>query len=185
MWDMAFHLLWPIAWSAAERRLGNFDRHSVEDIAIAAIAEAAEKVKLGEVATFDELKTLTGLIAQRRALDHIRRMQAARRAAGATETLEGRDDPVSMSPGPLEKVEATDLAKLLWELLAGRLSERPRELLQAFYVDGLTQEEIAERFGMPIATVGVTLMRSRKALATFLKKHPKLMKELREASRFI
>src|SRR6266849_2439014 len=90
MWEVAFHWLWPVAWSAAQRRLATFAPAEVEDVAVGAIRDAAEEVQAGKVDSFDELKALTGVIASRRALDHVRRMQAERRATGATETIEGR-----------------------------------------------------------------------------------------------
>jgi RNA polymerase sigma factor (sigma-70 family) len=182
MWDCAFHWLWPVAWSAAQRRLATFAPAEVEDVAVVAIREAAEQVQAGKVDSFDELKALTGVIASRRALDHIRRMQAERRASGATETIEGREDLASSAPGPLEQVDARDLAKLLTGL-AAKLPERQRELLKAYYLDGHKQAELAETFGLPMGTVGVTLSRALESLREELRKQPQLMKELLEALR--
>ncbi len=182
MWDRAFLLLWPVAWSAAQRRLAKFAPAEVEDVAIGAIREVADEVRAAKVGSFDELMALTGVIASRRALDHIRRMRAQRRAAGKTETIEGRKELVSSAPSPLEQADAHDLAKLLMDL-ATNLSERQRQLLKAYYLDGLKQAELAERFGMNMGTVGVTLSRALKSLRNDLRKYPQLMKELLEARR--
>ena len=179
-WGFAFHWLWAVAWSAAERRLGNSFPHELEDVAITAIGTAAEKV--GEVASFDELQALTAVISDRRALDCIRRMKAERREAGATESIEGKEHLASAEPGPLEEVDARDLAKLLTEL-AAKLQTIDRQLLLACYFDGQKQAELAKRFGIPLGTVGVKLSRALKALRNELNKHPDLLKEMLEALR--
>lgn len=182
MWDCAFHWLWPIAWSAAQRRLATLAPAEVEDVAVDAIREAAELVQAGKVDSFDELKALTGIIGSRRALDHIRRMQAERRAVGATEPIEGHKDLTSSAPGPVEQVDARDLAKLLMRLVM-QIPKRQRELLKAYYLDGHKQAELAEMFDLPMGTVGVTLSRALESLREELRKQPHLMKELLEALR--
>lgn len=180
-WEMAFHWLWPVAWTTAERRLGYSYNADVEDIAISAIRECAEKVKAGQVVSFEQLKALTGVIAYRRALDHVRRMQAQRRATGATDTLEGRET-LALSRGPLEELDARELAQHLVEL-SDKLSERQRELLIGYYLRGEKQAELAARLDIPIGTVGVTLTRALTSLRKELRKRPGLMKELQEILR--
>lgn len=182
MWDCAFHWLWPIAWSAAHRRLAEFAPGDIEDVAVCAIREAAEMVQAGAVGSFEELKSLTGVISRRRALDHIRRMQAERRASGATESIEGHEELSSSAPGPLEQVNSLDLARLLVNLTE-TLPEHQQQLLRLYYVDGLKQVELAEKLGKPIGTVGVTLSRALESLRAELRKHPQLMKEFLEALR--
>ena len=184
MWEVAFHWLWPVACVAAHRRLGNLYAHDVEDVAISAIGEAAEAVQAGKVASFEQLKALAGVIANRRALDHIRHMQAERRATGSTETLEGRENLASSAPTPLEELDACDLARLLVEL-ARKLPGNQRRLLLACYFEGLKQTELAERFEIPIGTVGVTLSRALESLREELRNHPQWMKEFRERLRFL
>jgi RNA polymerase sigma-70 factor (ECF subfamily) len=134
------------------------------------------------VESFEDLKALTGVIASRRALDLVRRMQAERRAAGVTETIEGQEELASPEAGPVERVDANELARSL-TVLAAKLPGRQRQLLQAYYVEGLKQAELAEAFGMPMGTVGVTLSRALESLREELRKHPRLMKELLEALR--
>lgn len=182
MWDVAFYWLWPVACAAANRRLATFAPAEVEDVAVGAIREAAEQVQAGKVENFEDLKALTGVVASRRALDLVRRMQAERRAADMTETMEGREDLASTEPGPLERVDSHELAKLL-TALAAKLPERQRQLLQAYYVEGLKQAELAKAFGIPMGTVGVTLSRALESLREELRKQPQLMKELLEALR--
>jgi RNA polymerase sigma factor (sigma-70 family) len=182
VWLFAFQWLWPVACTAANRRLATFAPGEVEDVAVGAIREAAGQVQAGKVESFDDLKALTGVIAARRALDLVRRMQAARRSSGMTETTEGREELASAEPGPLERVDANELARLL-TALAAKLPDRQRQLLQAYYVEGLKQSELATVFGMPMGTVGVTLSRALESMREELRKNPQLMKELQEAIR--
>jgi RNA polymerase sigma-70 factor (ECF subfamily) len=182
-WEIAYSVwLWPVAYSAAQRRLATLAPEEIEDIAVGAIQEAAELVQAGKVESFDDLKALTGVIASRRALDRVRRLQAQRRSAGLTETMEGREDLASPEPGPLERVDANELARML-TALAAKLPGRQRQLLQAYYLEGMKQAELAQAFGMPMGTVGVTLSRALASLREELAKQPQLMKELLEALR--
>lgn len=182
MWSCAFHFLWPVAYSAAFRRLERIAPNEVEDIAIIAIREAAEQVAEGNVESLEDLKGLVAVIASRRALDLVRRMRAERRAAGVTETLEGREDLASAEPGPLEQANANDVAKLLSALMRN-FSREDLELLRAYYFRGMKQEEIAELYGMPLGTVGVKLSRALKKLRAEIIKNPELLKELLEELR--
>jgi RNA polymerase sigma factor (sigma-70 family) len=176
-WDDAFSWLWPIAWSAAKRRLVSFSPEDEKDVAMIAIREAAELVRDGEVSSFDELKALTGVIAYRRALDHVRRRRAERRSLDATSPLDDSPEPVSSNPGPVEAVSASDLARVLVDL-AAKLPERPRAMLLAYYLHGQKQAELARAFGVPLGSVGVTLSRALETLRQELARHPELLQEL-------
>jgi RNA polymerase sigma factor (sigma-70 family) len=180
MWEAAYFWLWPVARSAARRKLGPSCEADVEDVASAAIVEAAEQV--GDVSSFEELKALTGIIARRRAVDHIRRMQAERRGGGRIESLAGREEEQAEERDPLAEVDSVELARVVARLLS-RLSPKQRDLLRAYHQEGLTQAEIAERFGIPPGTVAVTLSRGLRALRTELERHPRLLKELKERLR--
>lgn len=184
-WECAYYWLGSQAFSAVKRRLDTLFPADVPDIVVIAIKQAADEVTTGRIKlrSFDELIVFTSVIADRRAKDHIRRMQAERRATSATETIEGRTDLVSATPSPLELADAQDVARLLMELAAAHLRETPLKLLKDHYLDGLTQEELAKRHDIPLGTVGVTLSRALKALRKEIEKHPGLMKELKEALR--
>ena len=181
-WERAYFFLWPVAYSSARRTLPTLQHESIEDVAISAIQEAAQEVKDGRVTNFDQLKALTAVIARRRAVDHLRRLKAERRGSGVTEIIECRDDLISTAPNPLERVDAHDVADLLIELLR-RLDETERKLLKSYYLDGLKQAELAERFGWPMGTVGVKLSRALESMRSELQKYPQLMKEFREILR--
>ena len=182
MWETAFHFLWPVAWSAAHQRLqpDSFSPSDVEDVAVAAITEAAEQV--AQVADFAELKTLTAVIAQRRAIDFVRRSQAVRRNTSATVSFEGNENLPDEEPNPLGRLQAAELARFLTGLMSA-LPRGQRKLLFGYYVQGKTQAELAAECGMPMGTVGVTLSRALLAMREELKKQPHLAKEFEEALR--
>lgn len=69
---------------------------------------------------------------------------------------EQRDDP-------LDELIARERASRLWEAL-DRLKTIDREALMAFYIQGQSLIEIAERFGVPIGTVKRRLHTARKRL---------------------
>ena len=182
MWDIAFHWLWPVACMAANRRLASFGWAEVEDVAVGAIREAAEQVQTGQAESFEDLKALTCVIANRRALDLVRRRQAERRSASMTESMEGQEGLAATDPSPLERVDANELARLL-TALASKLPDRQQKLLRGYYLEGAKQAELAKAFGMPLGTVGVTLSRALESLREEMRKQPRLMKELLEALR--
>ncbi len=182
-WDCAYHWLWPVAYSAAFRRLERIAPHDVEDVAINAIRKAAEEVEAGKVESFEDLKGLVVVIATRGALDLIRRKQAECRSTEVTESIEGHKELLPAdAPGPLELANANDVSQLLSSLMV-KLSREERELLRAYYFRGWKQEEIADDFGKPLGTVGVQLSRALKKLREEIGKNPELMKELQEALR--
>ncbi len=176
-WELACESLWPVAWTAAARRLPSFHRDQAEDIAVTAINKTALLVMDGKVKDSDHLRRLTSQIADKLAVDHIRWMTAQQRDISATEPLEGKEHLPAQGPGPFENVDAGDLALFLVEV-AENLPEQQRLLLKGFYLDGLTQAELAEKYGVPIGTVGVTLRRALETFRKELRKHPKLMQEL-------
>ena len=184
-WGCAYYWLGSQALVAVKRRLDTHFPADVDDIVVTAIKQAADAVTTGKckLSSFEELIAFTSVIADRRAKDHIRRMEANRRAASATETIEGRTDLVSATPSPLELADAQEVARLLMELAATHLRETPLQLLKDHYLHGRTQEELAEKHNIPLGTVGVTLSRALKTLRKEIEKHPGLMKELKEALR--
>jgi RNA polymerase sigma factor (sigma-70 family) len=181
-WAFTFQLLWPVASSAARRRLQNSWPLDVEDVAITAIKEAAEEVEARQVHNFTKLKALTVVIANRRALDHIRHMQAERRTPEETDILEPRRDLERVPPDPFEQTNKHIVADLLASLM-NKLPDRQSQLLKAYYLEGLTQAELAKKLGMKMGTVGVTLSRALESMREILQEYPQLMKELPEELR--
>lgn len=67
------------------------------------------------------------------------------------------------TPSPLREAERGELRELLTAAMA-RLTERQREIVQLFEIDGFTSPEIADMLDMPDGTVRWHLHEARQAL---------------------
>jgi RNA polymerase sigma-70 factor (ECF subfamily) len=81
-----------------------------------------------------------------------------------TQVLEGAS---GQHDDPLDELIARERARRLWEGL-DRLKALDREALVAFYIQGQSLIEIAERLGIPIGTIKRRLHVARKRLKTEL-----------------
>lgn len=177
-WELAFHGLWPLAWSAARRRLPRSSPQEVEDIAISAIEQAARAVIAGQVADLRKLRALVVVIARRRAIDHLRRQASAGRIDPDTDP-DAQPDP---GRGPLDRLSDLELAEIL-DLLSHVLRGPEREVLRDYYTGGLKLREIAEKHHLPLGTVGAMLHRALGKLRAELATQPRLLQELEELLR--
>lgn len=180
-WDEAFRWLWPGVFAVSELKLKPFLPGDVEDVAIEALEELVEKVR--EVARVEELKPLAASIAHHRAVSRLRERFAKKRGAGQTESLEALqsegNDPAEPADGasPLAAFAQTELAGLLTEVQR-ELKPDQRIVLDDFFIQGMSYEEIAKKRGLAMGSVGVYLKRSLEAIRKLGARHPKLMKEL-------
>ena len=166
-WDMAFPWLWPAAFGAAQVTLQPYLPAEVEDVAIESLEALVEKVR--ELKSVEELKPLVASIAHHRAVSLLREQFAKKRGEGKTIPLdplreEGPADcPDPSSGSPLDTLEHKELAE--------RLRRTVRELRPPFdaimmdrFINELSYEEIAQKHGIPIGSVGVYLKRGLEAL---------------------
>lgn len=166
-WDEAFRWLWPVAFEVARGKLSPFLPADVEDAAIESLEELVEKVR--EVKRVEELKPLLASIAHHRAVSRLREHFAAKRGAGKTGSLEamayGNGDAFD-APGedsPLTALEQKDLAEGLGRLLA-ELKPPTGEILSDFFLHRLSYEEIAQKRGVAMGSVGVYLKRGLETM---------------------
>ncbi|MFM1769255.1 MAG: sigma factor, partial [Verrucomicrobiota bacterium] len=118
----------------------------------------------GGVPDVEELKGLVAEITRRRAVDLMRRLRAGRRDINVTKPLGDSEEQLpAPEPDGLSELDRREVGAMLSALMR-TLSTGEQRLLRAFYVDGLKQREIAEAFGIPLGTVGVTLDRARRKL---------------------
>lgn len=87
-------------------------------------------------------------IARRRAIDRVRSEQASRNRAAriALEQLEREHDDVAEAA--IRDSERSTVASAL-----GNLSQLQRQAIELAYYDGLTQNQIADRLGVPLGTI--------------------------------
>ena len=180
-WDGAFRWLWPVAFAVAELKLKPFLPSDVEDVAIETLEGIVDKVC--EVERVEELKPLAASIAHNLSVSRLRERFAKKRGAGQTESLEALrsegSDPFESAHGesPLAALTQTELAELLAEIQS-ELKPDQRAVLGDFFLHGSSYEEIAQKHGLAIGSVGVYLKRGLEAIRRLGARHPKLLKEL-------
>lgn len=180
-WDEAFRWLWPTVFAVARLKLEPFLPDDIEDAAIEALEELVEKVR--QVKAVEELKPLAASIAHNRAVSHLRERFAAKRGAGQTASLEALQndagnpsEPAAAEPA-LADLGQTELAALIGQLQA-ELKPDQRAMLNDFFLNGLSYEQIAARHGVAIGSVGVYLKRGLETIRKSGARHPGLLKEL-------
>ncbi len=181
-WDEAFQRLYPAAFAAARHPLASLTPSEAEDVAIEALTLLLPKVR--EVEAFDELRLLVITIASRKAISEKRRQLAEKRGGGELTSLDALQDDENARFEPPEQLasrftttDLRELGRLLDEALAG-LETRQADLVRDFLVHHLPYKDLAQKYKMPIGSVGVSLARSLEKVRARLQALPKLSKEL-------
>ena len=98
--------------------------------------------------------TWMATIARNRAIDEIRRRQPS---------VVGRDDDLpdipDDTPGALEAMEQSEDARQLEDCLDGLEADRADMVRQA-YLNGMSRQELADKYGQPVNTIKTWLRRS-------------------------
>ncbi len=181
-WDEAFRRLYPSAFAAARHPLASLTPAESEDIAIEALTLLLPKVK--DVDAFDELRLLVITIASRKAISEKRRQLADKRGGGDVTSLDALQDDETIRFEPAEqlvgRLNQTDLRELsaLLDAALSNLDPRQAGLLRDFLVFHLPYKELAEKYRMPVGSVGVNLARGLEKVRAHLQTNPKLWKEL-------
>ncbi len=181
-WEEAFRRLYPSAFAAARHPLASLTPSEAEDVAIEALTLLLPKVK--QVAEFDELRLLVITIASRKAISEKRRQLADKRGGGDVTSLDALQDDEAIRFEPAEqlagRLSGPDLRELsgLLDTALSSLEARQADLLRDFLVQHLSYRELAEKYRMPMGSVGVNLARSLDKVRAHLKTTPKLWKEL-------
>lgn len=181
-WEEAFRRLYPPAFAAARHPLASLTPTEAEDVAVEALTLLLPKVK--QVAEFDELRLLVVTIASRKAISEKRRQLADKRGGGDITSLEALQDDENIRFEPAEQLasrlsvtDLKELSRLLDAALEG-LEPRQAELVRDFLIHHLPYKELAQKYRMPIGSVGVNLARSLDKIRAQLRTLPKLWKEL-------
>lgn len=181
-WEETFRRLYPSAFAAARHPLAALTPSEAEDIAIEALTLLLPKVN--QITEFDELRPLVITIASRKAISEKRRQLADKRGGGDVSSLDAMQDdetirfePVELLAGHLTCSDLRELSQLLDAALSS-LEPRHADLLRNFLVHHLSYKELAEKYKMPIGSIGVNLARSLEKVRAYLKTSPQLSKEL-------
>ena len=166
-WDETFAWLWPTVYAVAKLKLQPYLPNEVEDVAIESIEQLVEKVP--GVKSVEELKPLGASIAHNRAVSLLRERFAAKRGQGKTDSLDSQADEgvtqnePATSQSPLDDLEQVELAQRIGKSLA-ELKTPMGEILSDFFLYGLRYEEIADKRGVAVGSVGVYLKRGLEAM---------------------
>ena len=180
-WDAVFKWLWPVVLAVAQGTLQAYLPADVEDAAIEALEDLVELVP--QVRSAEELKPLAASVAHRRSVSRLREHFAKKRGAGQTESLEANREESgdcaepTIDRSPLDALGQVELAGLI-EGLKGNLKPEHSTVISDFFFGGLSYQEIADRRGLAIGSVGVYLMRGLEAIRKAAERQPKLLKEL-------
>lgn len=166
-WDEVFAWLWPGVFAVAKLKLQPYLPNEVEDVAIESIEQVVEKIQ--GVKSVEELKPLAASIAHHRAVSLLRERFAKKRGEGKTGSLDAQTqggvirNELPSSDSPLQDLEQAELAQRLGKSLA-ELKPPMGEILSDFFLQGLRYEEIANKRGVAVGSVGVYLKRGLQAM---------------------
>jgi RNA polymerase sigma factor (sigma-70 family) len=163
-WDRAFEVLYAISLSVCCSTASSMNHHEQEDVAIEAVTEVIDYVE--RVNSFEECKRLVVTISKNRLLDRFRSKATVKHGSGQVESLEqqeGFEAVDAAQPRPDALVLAGENLMILKRALLG-VPEQYRRVVEESYLNGLTQQEIADKLGLKLGSIGVYLDRGLKAL---------------------
>lgn len=137
-----------IVWSIARRYLKN--QAEAEDLVQEVFVEIWKKAESFNPAIASET-TFVGLIARRRAIDHLRRH-------GRRPDFEPLSAAESL-PMPTAEVASVVCDPETVRTSVANFPAETRELFEMFFQEGFTHPEIAEKTGLPLGTVKTRLRR--------------------------
>jgi RNA polymerase sigma-70 factor (ECF subfamily) len=180
-WDEGFQLLYPSVLAAARHPAAALTPAEAEDVAIEALTLLVPKV--ATIKSWEELRALAMTIAVRRAISEARKKSADKRGGNQTlstealdESSEGGFEPAAL----LESISSPELRELtaLLQQAMSELDEITAKLIRHSIIEGVTQKELAQKYNLPIGTVGVHVYRGLKKVRQRIEKSPHLLKEL-------
>lgn len=169
-WNRAWEILYAISLSVCCSSAPNLNHQDHEDVAVEAITEVIKYVE--KVPSFEECKKLVVTISKNRLLDRFRSIATVKHGAGKVESLDQKEGFDAADPNQ----ERPDVAAMKGEralMLKEGLEQIPgqyRKVVEDFYLKGLKQQEIADKHGLKIGTIGVYLQRGLEALHEILPK---------------
>jgi RNA polymerase sigma-70 factor, ECF subfamily len=149
-WQQAFGMLWGTVLRVTRRQLP--DAGEAEEVA----AQALQETRLAARATqsWEEIMALAIVIARRRAISRVRSLAAIKRQPGSTVSLDGEVQAEVGEAPQYAALRALDVQAIL-----APLPPSQRELLQDYFLEGMTSEEVAHKRGVPATTVRSQIMR--------------------------
>lgn len=129
-----------------------------EDVVNEVITQVIEKVKKGKFRGESSIGTFIYTITSRRIVDYIRQK---------TKVLKGIPEPAVL-PDPCDDAETRERARILAEAIK-RLKPKFKEVLDLYYYQELSREEVAKRLGISPRRVSEHLNYAQKLLRKMIK----------------
>ena len=172
VWDK----LWATATSVARHKLLRVSPSDVDDIAIMAIKKVMDRLELyPTIRTFGQLRAFTASVAYHLSNSQLRKVLGGKRNSGVTEPLDSSHERISDdSISPQDYAHINERAEVVSRAFE-KVKKYQRELLHDFYLHGLKHKEIAEKYKIPVGTVGVYLQRALRDIKLILKSDPVLL----------
>ena len=144
----------PSMWKVGMDFFGSTD--DAEDVAQEALVQLWQYA--GKLDSSRNIGGLAVRIAKHCCVD----MQRKRRGI-TVELMPAHEREIGADASPHEQLEQTEATELLQQLIDD-LNPRERELFELRQLDGLSNDEIAERTGVPKASIQVMVSRARKKI---------------------
>ena len=129
-----------------------------EDVVNEVMTQVIEKVKKGEFRGESSIGTFIYTITSRRIIDFIRQK---------TRVLKGIPEPAVL-PDPCDDAEKRERARVLAEAIKG-LKPKFKEVLDLYYYQELSRDEVAQRLGISPRRVSERLNYAQKLLRKVIK----------------
>jgi RNA polymerase sigma-70 factor (ECF subfamily) len=129
-----------------------------EDVVNEVITQVIEKVKKGEFRGDSSIGTFIYTVTTRRIVDFIRQK---------TKVLKGIPEPAPL-PDPCDDAESRERARVLAEAIK-LLKPKFKEVLNLYYYQELSREEVAQRLGISPRRVSERLNYAQKLLRKMIK----------------
>lgn len=166
-WERAYRELWRVAWIAAKRKLPYDSKEQLEDLLSQVIGNEIVPQVINptreafvKAMTFDDILNLTSRILGNRAIDEIRK-RTRRPESSDIDRVPESEVAAKTDEGAKGRAEELMLA-------LSQLDDRYRVILEDFYFEDLSTEEISQRRGRPKGTICSDLVKARKLVGTLL-----------------
>lgn len=171
--------LWGSATMAASQKLQWKSPEYVDDIAIQSIMRVIRKLPLyPDIHKFHELRAFTARIAKDLSISHLRKLLGPEQGGGKFDVFDDEKHDREEEPFLADKYLFKERTYLILKML-NKLMPLNRKLLNDFFLHGMKQKEIADKYDMPIGTVGVYIQRALKEARGCLEYDKMLLDDIR------
>jgi RNA polymerase sigma factor (sigma-70 family) len=177
-WKKVIKDLSPLAISISRSILqSHTDAEDITQQALIALS-APYAIEKAKIKNLDQLKNFFAAIVRNKSKDHLRKKTAQRRGQGKVWNFSELQTEDSKSPQPydrpaeenvLSSVDYNEKLDLIRDLLL-KLPEKQQQILEGFYLRGLTYAEISETYDIPLGSIGVYLNRAVSKIRSLVSK---------------